>query len=706
MDGQVAHSGKNSLRVDRASVSVGTSTGVTLSLPLDFAGKNIVWTGWVRTENVKGGAAIWLREDCGSSNLAFSTTEGMKVDGTQDWKQYTVSVPRLTAGTTLMFGFLLTGTGRAWVDDLQLLADGVPVSQAAIPEVTVLDTDREFDYGSKIHFTSLTGQQIQNLAILAKVWGFLKYHHPAVAAGKHHWDYELFRIMPRVLTAGDQAAALSAISSWIGGLEAPQNCAPCASLDPSALYLAPGLEWISDESLLGRELSQTLKDTHRNRPPGSAQFYVSLVSGAGNASFDHELAYQSFPYPDAGYRLLALLRYWNMVEYFYPSRDIMADDPAGQPGYWNDVLTEFIPRIGLASSSTDYQQQLMQFIARIHDTHANLWSSLAVRPPIGSCQLPVDVRFVEGQALVLRYNSAGAGPASGLLPGDIIDGIDGVAVSDLVNQWRPIYAASNDPTRLRDIGNYLTRGQCGAANVTVLRGAANTSVSLKSARVASSTLDFSRTYVHDLPGAAFMKLADDIAYLKLSAVKMADGPSYVQAAAGTKGLILDIRNYPSDGVLFSVGQYLVTEPTAFVWLTNPDPANPGAVRWSNMVRLAPQEPHYPGKIVILVDEVTQSSAEYHSMAFRAAPGAVVVGSTTAGADGNVSTIVLPGGYMSYISGLGVFYPDKTPTQRVGIVPDIVVTPTIEGIRAGRDELVEAAMRVIRGDAAARRKRPR
>jgi hypothetical protein len=59
---------------------------------------------------------------------------------------------------------------------------------------------------------------------------------------------------------------------------------------------------------------------------------------------------------------------------------------------------------------------------------------------------------------------------------------------------------------------------------------------------------------------------------------------------------------------------------------------------------------------------------------------------------------LPGGLSTMISGLGVFYPDKKPTQRVGIVPDIEVKPTITGIRAGRDELVEEAVRQILGGA--------
>ena len=56
----------------------------------------------------------------------------------------------------------------------------------------------------------------------------------------------------------------------------------------------------------------------------------------------------------------------------------------------------------------------------------------------------------------------------------------------------------------------------------------------------------------------------------------------------------------------------------------------------------------------------------------------VFGSTTAGADGNVSTIILPGKIRTMISGIGVYYPDGTETQRVGIVPDVEVKPTIKG----------------------------
>ncbi|MEO1084830.1 MAG: S41 family peptidase, partial [Acidobacteriota bacterium] len=96
------------------------------------------------------------------------------------------------------------------------------------------------------------------------------------------------------------------------------------------------------------------------------------------------------------------------------------------------------------------------------------------------------------------------------------------------------------------------------------------------------------------------------------------------------------------------------------------------------------------------DEASISQSEYTAMAFRASPRAVVVGGTTAGADGNVSRIPLPGGLRTGISGIGIFYPDKSPTQRVGITRDIPVDPTLEGLRAGRDEVLEAAIRHIVG----------
>jgi C-terminal processing protease CtpA/Prc len=410
------------------------------------------------------------------------------------------------------------------------------------------------------------------------------------------------------------------------------------------------------------------------------------VFGVGNPSFDHEPAYPAVKLPDAGYQLLSLFRFWNIIEYWSPNRDVMGVD-------WDSVLPGFIPRIGLAKSSDAYKLEMLALIATVNDTHANLWSSLAVRPPTGACQLPVHVRFIEDSAVVAGYTTDAQGTASGLKIGDVLTDLDGRRIADLVQSWRPYYAASNEPTRLRDIGRSLSRGACGDAVVGIRRG--TQALTVRATRVPIPTALTEAVLPHDLPGETFRLLTDKVAYLKLSSVKSADVPRQMESASATQGLIIDIRNYPGDFVVFTLGQLLAAKPTDFARTTTGDLVTPGAFHWTRPIGLTPAKTHYAGKVVVLVDEVSVSNAEYTTMAFRAA-GALVVGSTTAGADGNTSRVPLPGGLSTVISGIGVFYPDKKPTQRVGIVPDVEVRPTIAGVRAGRDEVLEEGLRRILG----------
>jgi C-terminal processing protease CtpA/Prc len=240
----------------------------------------------------------------------------------------------------------------------------------------------------------------------------------------------------------------------------------------------------------------------------------------------------------------------------------------------------------------------------------------------------------------------------------------------------------------------MTNGECVDVKLTIRRG--NQALQLTTNRLPEKAMT-PINYAHDLPGDTFRLLSKDVAYLKLSSVKIADVDHYLEAASKTEGLIIDIRNYPSEFTVFALGSHLIVEPTPFALFTNGDLSNPGAFHWTSAMMLPVAEPHYTGKVIILVDEDSQSQAEYTAMAFRASPRGFVVGSTTAGADGNVSAFALPGGLHTMISGIGVFYPDKRPTQRVGIVPDRVVNPTMEGIRAGRDEVLEEGVRQILGE---------
>jgi C-terminal processing protease CtpA/Prc len=682
-ESDIVHSGHWAVRLDRTQNPSEQFSAVRSSIPVDFAGARVELRGFLRTENVSDFAGLWLREDGDSGVIAIDNMQNQHLGGTHEWQEFAVALPLDSEARHLVFGALLSGSGATWVDDLQLFVDGKPIAQAPQRAPEEVETDQEFDHGSKIQLKGLTPVQVDHLATLAQVWGFLKYHHPVITAGKRRWDYDLFRIMPRVLLAQSREDLNAILVDWIDSLGPVNECTDRVSLDSAGLKLKPDLDWIRDIRFLGVPLSQRLQAIYRDRVKNQ-QYYVTLTLGAANPVFRHESEYSEVKLPDSGFQLLGLFRLWNTVEYWAPYRDVVGED-------WLGVLKEFIPRVALAADRDAYGRALLAMTAQIHDTHANFWSSLYLRPPTGSCRLPVNIRFVNDSAVVTGYTSESNGKASGLEPGDEISGIDGVTVDKLIAEWTPLYADSNSAARLRDMARNLTNGNCGPVRIDARRD--NHSLSMNAMRMQPSEAG-TPTLTHDLPGPTFRLLSKDVAYLKLSSVKAADVPQYVQAAKGTLGLIVDIRNYPSEFVVFALGSLLVRQPTAFAAFSFGDLSNPGAFRISSVETLKPAEPHYDGKVVILVDEVSQSQAEYTTMALRAAPNAIIVGSTTAGADGNVSDIPLPGGFGTMISGLGVFYPDGAPTQRVGIHVDVEALSSIAGIRAGRDEVLEAAIRQI------------
>ena len=688
-DSQVVHSGHWSVRLERKSASRQNYTTLMKIIPIEFAGTTIELRGFLRTEDVENFSGLWMREDAESVSLGFDNMQSRQLKGTTPWTEYSIKLHLHPQARRLRFGVIQSGTGKTWADDLQLLVDGRPVWEAprAEPLKTGLELDHEFDAGSGISISELSAVQVEDLALLGRVWGFLKYYDSAVTEGRRHWDYDLFRVMPQVLQARNRDEADAALVQWITSLGEAPTCAGCATLLETDLSFGPDIAWIQQTSQLRPELSRILQTIRDNRLPGE-QFYVSKVPGVGNASFDHELAYTNVKFPDAGYQLLALFRFWNVVEYWSPDRDLVGTQ-------WNGVLTEFIPRFALAKDENSYKRELLALLTTLGDGHANLWGALDARPPVGKCEIPVDVRFVENKPLITGFRSNHPDDLGRLRIGDVITKLDGTPVAKLVESWKPYYSASNDAARLLAISHTLTRGACGETKITVRRHARRGRRKLKVNRVPSEGLKEAEKS-HDLPGPAFRLLSNDVAYLKISTAKVSDARRYIENAAGTKGLILDIRDYPSEFMVFALGSLLVESETPFARVTQGDLANPGAFHWAAPISLHPASPHYPGKIVVLVDETSVSAAEYAALAFRSAPKAIVVGSTTAGADGNVSTLPLPGGLHTMISGVGVFYPDKTPTQRVGIVPNIQVTPTIAGIREQRDEVLEEALRQILG----------
>jgi C-terminal processing protease CtpA/Prc len=107
------------------------------------------------------------------------------------------------------------------------------------------------------------------------------------------------------------------------------------------------------------------------------------------------------------------------------------------------------------------------------------------------------------------------------------------------------------------------------------------------------------------------------------------------------------------------------------------------------------KPRYQGKVVMLIDASAISQAEHTCLLFAAATDVTFIGTPTNGANGDITNLVLPGNLFVSFTGQEVRFADGRQLQRVGVHPNIIVQPTIAGIRAGRDEVIEAAIEHLR-----------
>jgi C-terminal processing protease CtpA/Prc len=73
----------------------------------------------------------------------------------------------------------------------------------------------------------------------------------------------------------------------------------------------------------------------------------------------------------------------------------------------------------------------------------------------------------------------------------------------------------------------------------------------------------------------------------------------------------------------------------------------------------------------------------------------IIGEPTAGTNGNVNSVALPGGYRVAFTGMKVLKHDGSRHHGVGIQPTIPLSRTLKGVREGKDEQLEKAVEMVK-----------
>ena len=93
-----------------------------------YQGKTVKMTGYIKSENVKNWAGLWMRVDFYSSKvLAFDNMHSRGIKGSKDWEKYEVVLFVPEHSTDISYGVLLDGTGQIWMKDIaiEIVSDAV-----------------------------------------------------------------------------------------------------------------------------------------------------------------------------------------------------------------------------------------------------------------------------------------------------------------------------------------------------------------------------------------------------------------------------------------------------------------------------------------------------------------------------------------------------------------------------------------------------
>ena len=434
----------------------------------------------------------------------------------------------------------------------------------------------------------------------------------------------------------------------------------------------------------GDQALQTACDMARSGTwPQPAQRPAINLPPAGYA----ENTYTDTPYPALGYRLLAAARIWGVFHYFHPYGYLYGED-------WDQVLTDYLPRMAAAENEQDYNLAVASMVTHVHDSHCFMYSN-ALNGYFGVAIPPVEVRWIENQPVVTRLldNTLTAQ----VHVGDIVTAIDGQPVQNRIDALSPYIPASTPQALNMRIMEVLLAGPSNSAVNVTLETADGSSRQVPMTRTTSQS-----AYYPYRTGPVYYLIDGQTGYVDLARLTYDQVDSMFDTFRNTSGFVMDRRGYPN-GTAWSIAPRLCGQtPVYALFHVNQVSGSPdasgnfiGSQMFTQSV-LTTNEWIYHGRTDMLIDDRAISQAEYSGMMFKTANGTRFVGSPTDGADGDVSFFYAPGNIMIYFTGDDVRWGDGSQQQRIGLIPDIAIAPTIEGIRAGRDEVLQRAVADLEG----------
>lgn len=412
-----------------------------------------------------------------------------------------------------------------------------------------------------------------------------------------------------------------------------------------------------------------------------------LVTPAMYAVRQDDAAYRDMRFPSREWRQLAAIKLWATMHSYFPARRLM-------DGSWEEALQACLRRMEDVRDAREYGQALEAMAVHLDDSHVGT-GSRALGWNERTHGIGVQLARIGGRVYVAGVTDPALDNSGVLRVGDEITAIDGEDVAIRLARLAGKVAASTEAGRWRKAMFEMTLAAGGASVQLRLAGADG---GQRSVSLPPTPLENALPLRHALPA---VSVADGVAYVDLDRLQANQVDAMFATIQGSRALILDMRGYPNGTGRAIARRLNVNHATSFATsyqqLALPYEAGHGAqLAYDDRLFPAPG-PLYRGKVVMLIDEHTQSAAEHLALMVEAATPVTFVGTPSAGANGDLREVVLPGNVHVWYSGLEVRHADGRRLQRLGVQPHVVAAPSVAGLRAGRDEVLERARQFLRQD---------
>ncbi|HEX3681073.1 MAG TPA: hypothetical protein VHU83_00930 [Bryobacteraceae bacterium] len=543
------------------------------------------------------------------------------------------------------------------------------------------------------------------LIATARLWGTVKYFHPYLAYRKIDWDKALVDALPMIRAASNAADYAKALGVMLDALQDPVTIARIGPVDavrdflnssPSQrtwIHFGLGLDESAFVARAGLPQVETLKLSMgdgveavvRLSEPVSAEA-TALVPPPGIEVADPEMRY-----PAVGYRVVAAYKIWTVFHYFFAYRDLMDED-------WDDVFASFLPKFIAAKDAREYNLTVAEMVTHVSDSQARVESE-ELWNYFGEAPVGLRMRLIEKKPVIAEVLDEDAKKA-GVQPGDIVTSVDGENIIERINRETKYIAWSTQQSLADRAMAVILNGPEGSKAALTIRG--------ENGQTKQITLKRSEDYVEALArqrsGDVVKVLPGNIGYVDLNRCTYSDIDGIFKTLDKTKAIVFDGRG-PAMGVVKRLPAHLTTHTDVAAAIVTgpvvlaPDVAGNGQLTATassfRVEALAPPvSPTYSGKTVMLIDERTRGEAELTGLSLEAANNTAFVGSASAGATGMVGGFVVPGPIHITYSSTDVRHGNGGKLQRLGLQPAELVTPSVAGVRAGRDEVLERAVEYV------------